>query len=96
MDGETISMRFVDAIIEKRFTGIVHRKLFLSQTSHNSNLILQGRKTKLVIVLVQKDSPRQQGEDPLSAERAGNLSSVCDINQKMIFVLPYNDHLMGN
>lgn len=56
---------------------------------------LQGRKTKIVIVLVQKDSPRPQGDDQIATERASNLASVCDISQKLIFILPHNDHLMG-
>lgn len=49
----------------------------------------------MVIVLVQKDSPRPQGDDQVATERAANLASVCDINQKLIFILPHNDHLMG-
>lgn len=35
------------------------------------------------------------GNDALSTERAANLASVCDINQIIMYVLSYNDHLMG-
>lgn len=58
--------------------------------------LTHGRNTKLAIVLLQKGAPGvPAGEDSVSTERSANLASVCDINQKMIFVLPYNDHLMG-
>lgn len=58
--------------------------------------LTHGRNTKLAIVLLQKAAPTvPAGEDSVSTERSANLASVCDINQKMIFVLPYNDHLMG-
>lgn len=66
----------------------------LMQTIKN---LTHGRNTKLAIVLLQKSSPNSAGElDSISNERTANLASVCDIHQKMIFVLPYNDHLMGN
>lgn len=55
----------------------------------------QGRNTRLAIVLLQKNATLPPGDDALSTERAANLASVCDINQKMIYILPYNDHLMG-
>lgn len=35
------------------------------------------------------------GEDLLATERNAHLASACDINPKLIFVLPHNDHLMG-
>lgn len=55
---------------------------------------LQGRHTKLAIVLLQKNI--NTTEDTLAAEHQSILAAKCDINQKMIFVLPYNDNLMGN
>lgn len=54
---------------------------------------VQGRHTKLGIVLLQKN---MNVDDALSVERQSTLAAKCDINQKMIFVLPYNDNLMGN
>lgn len=35
------------------------------------------------------------GDDLVASERAANLTSLCDINAKQLFVLPYNDHLLG-
>uniref|UniRef100_A0A1Q3F724 Trafficking protein particle complex subunit 11 n=1 Tax=Culex tarsalis TaxID=7177 RepID=A0A1Q3F724_CULTA len=61
---------------------------------------LQGRNTRLAVVLLQKGSPSSvpavPGEDMLASERAAHLTSTCDINAKMLFVLPHNDHLMGH
>lgn len=59
---------------------------------------LQGRNTQLIVVLIQKGSGGQstQNDDLLSSERAANLTSMCDINAKLLFVLPYMDqHLMN-
>lgn len=40
-------------------------------------------------------SPAHPGDDLLAAERTANLASACDINPKMIFMLPHQDHLLG-
>lgn len=57
---------------------------------------LQGRNTQLLVVLIQKGTVTQQSDDLLSSERAANLTSQCDINAKMLFVLPYMDqHLLN-
>lgn len=48
----------------------------------------QGRNTKLAIVLLQRNTA---GDD----DRLSTLATKCEINQKMIFVLPFNDHLTG-
>lgn len=53
----------------------------------------QGRHTKLAIVLLQKNIGTT--DDALSGERLSTLATKCDITQKMIFILPYNDNLMG-
>lgn len=47
---------------------------------------------KLAIVLLQKNT---SNDEILSNERLSTLAAKCDLNQKMIFVLPYNDNLMG-
>lgn len=65
----------------------------LIQSLKNS---LQGRNTRLAVVLLQKGTTHAQGEDLLASERAAHLTSTCDINAKMLFVLPHNDHLMGH
>lgn len=59
---------------------------------------LQGRNMQLIVVLIQQGSGGQstQNDDLLSSERAANLTSMCDINAKLLFVLPYMDqHLMN-
>ncbi|XP_053673204.1 trafficking protein particle complex subunit 11 [Anopheles nili] len=57
---------------------------------------LQGRNTRIAIALLQRGNYLQQGEDMLASERAAQLTSNCDINAKLLFVLPHNDHLMGH
>lgn len=55
---------------------------------------LQGRNTKIAVVLLQKGSPIPS-TDVIAVERSANLTSKCDINPKMLFVLSHNEHLMG-
>ncbi|XP_055529161.1 trafficking protein particle complex subunit 11 isoform X2 [Wyeomyia smithii] len=57
---------------------------------------LQGRNTRLAVVLLQKGASIPQGDDLLASERASHLTSTCDITAKMLFVLPHNDHLMNH
>ncbi|XP_058056020.1 trafficking protein particle complex subunit 11 [Anopheles bellator] len=57
---------------------------------------LQGRNTRIAIALLQRGQHLAQGDDLLASERAAQLTSNCDINAKMLFVLPHNDHLMGH
>ena len=56
---------------------------------------LQGRTTKVAVVLIQKSSPLPPGEDMVAAERAAALCSACDLSAKSLFVLPHTDHLIG-
>lgn len=56
---------------------------------------LEGRNTRLGVVLIQQKAPLPTGEDVLAAERAAALCSVSDINPKCLFVLPHVDHLQG-
>nr|XP_002733772.1 PREDICTED: trafficking protein particle complex subunit 11-like [Saccoglossus kowalevskii] len=56
---------------------------------------LQGRGTKVAVVLIQKNSPLPPGEDMVAAERAAALCSACDLSAKSLFVLPHSDHLFG-
>lgn len=61
-------------------------------TSSNK-VSLQSRNTKIAVVLLQKGSPTST--DVIAVERSANLTSKCDINSKMVFVLSHNEHLMG-
>lgn len=46
-----------------------------------------------MIVLLQRST--NQADDAMAGERLSTLATKCEINQKMIFILPYNDNLMG-
>ncbi|XP_056633401.1 trafficking protein particle complex subunit 11 [Diorhabda sublineata] len=56
---------------------------------------LEGRNTRLTIVLIQNCTPLPPGEDALAAERAAALCSSCELNSQSLFVLPHGDHLQG-
>lgn len=56
---------------------------------------LQGRNTKVAVVLIQKKTPLPPGEDVIASERASTLCSACDLSGKSLFVLPHTDHLVG-
>lgn len=56
---------------------------------------LQGRNTKVAVVLIQKKTPLPPGEDLVASERASALCNACDLPGKSLFVLPHTDHLVG-
>lgn len=56
---------------------------------------LQGQSTKIAIALLQRASHLPASEEQLAQERTAALASTCDLNPKLIFVFPYNEHLMG-
>uniref|UniRef100_A0A8C2WWW0 Trafficking protein particle complex subunit 11 n=1 Tax=Cyclopterus lumpus TaxID=8103 RepID=A0A8C2WWW0_CYCLU len=56
---------------------------------------LQGRNTKVAVVLIQKKTPLPPGEDLVASERAATLCNACDLSGKSLFVLPHTDHLVG-
>ncbi|KAL3856772.1 hypothetical protein ACJMK2_011491 [Sinanodonta woodiana] len=56
---------------------------------------LQGRGTKVSVVLIQKNAPLPPGEDVVAVERAASLCSLCDLSAKHLYVLPHTDHLVG-
>lgn len=56
---------------------------------------LQGQSTKLAIALLQRATQQQPGEEQLAGERVAALASACDLNPKLIFAFPYNEHLVG-
>ena len=58
---------------------------------------LQGRNTKLCVVLLQNQKPVPAGDDPssLAVTRAGALCKACDLSSKMLFVVPIIDNLRG-
>lgn len=62
---------------------------------HLSNA-LQGRQTRICLVLLQKNPHAIPGEELLAAERMTSLTKACDLNPKLAFVLNYNEHLLGH
>lgn len=56
---------------------------------------LEGRNTRLGVVLIQQKAPLPTGEDMQAMERAAALCAASDINPKCLFVLPHGDHLSG-
>ncbi|XP_071945007.1 trafficking protein particle complex subunit 11-like [Antedon mediterranea] len=56
---------------------------------------LQGRLTRVAVVLIQKNAPLPPGEDVVAAERAAALCAACDLSAKSLFVLPWTGHLLG-
>ncbi|GFT33359.1 trafficking protein particle complex subunit 11 [Nephila pilipes] len=56
---------------------------------------LQGRSTRVALVLIQKRAALPGADDQIAAERAASLCSACDLSGKTLFVLPHSDHLYG-
>ncbi|XP_054273779.1 trafficking protein particle complex subunit 11 [Macrosteles quadrilineatus] len=56
---------------------------------------LEGRNTKLGVVLIQHKAPLPVAEDTVAVERAAALCAASDISPKCLFVLPHVDHLQG-
>uniref|UniRef100_A0A1E1XLT0 Trafficking protein particle complex subunit 11 n=1 Tax=Amblyomma sculptum TaxID=1581419 RepID=A0A1E1XLT0_AMBSC len=56
---------------------------------------LQGRNTKVALVLVQNNLSIPVGDNLLATERAHALCNACELPPKALFVLPYSDHLFG-
>uniref|UniRef100_UPI00358EE0D2 trafficking protein particle complex subunit 11 n=1 Tax=Myxine glutinosa TaxID=7769 RepID=UPI00358EE0D2 len=56
---------------------------------------LQGRGTKVAVVLIQKKAPLPPGEDLVASERASTLCAACELSAKALFVLPHTDHIVG-
>jgi uncharacterized protein involved in propanediol utilization len=57
---------------------------------------LEGRNTKIAIVLIQNELPSSSGtEDLVATERATALCAACELPAKTLYFLPYADHLLG-
>ncbi|XP_020292596.1 trafficking protein particle complex subunit 11 [Pseudomyrmex gracilis] len=57
---------------------------------------LDGRSTKLAVVLIQRAvQPLPGSEDVVATERATALCGACDLTAKLLYVLPHADHLLG-
>lgn len=57
---------------------------------------LEGRNTKIAVVLIQKESPAPPGtEDLVAAEHATALCAACELPARTLYFLPYTDHLLS-
>ncbi|XP_046424871.1 trafficking protein particle complex subunit 11 isoform X1 [Neodiprion fabricii] len=57
---------------------------------------IEGRSTKIAVVLIQHGAPPQPGaEDAATTERATALCAACELPAKSLYVLPHGDHLLG-
>ncbi|XP_014475297.1 PREDICTED: trafficking protein particle complex subunit 11 [Dinoponera quadriceps] len=57
---------------------------------------LDGRSTKIAVVLIQRAiQPPPGAEDVVATERATALCGACDLTAKFLYILPHADHLLG-
>lgn len=56
-------------------------------------LSLEGRKSRIVVVLIQKLMPAV--DDTITTERAASLCEACSLNPKALFILPVVDNIHG-
>ncbi|KAK0178490.1 hypothetical protein PV327_007378 [Microctonus hyperodae] len=56
---------------------------------------LEGRNTKIAVVLIQKIAPPPGSEDAIATQRATALCTACELPAKSLYVLPHGDHLLG-
>ncbi|XP_066598539.1 trafficking protein particle complex subunit 11-like [Prorops nasuta] len=57
---------------------------------------LEGRNTKIAVVLIQQNAQPPPGtEDIIATERATALCGACELPPKLLYILPHGDHLVG-
>ncbi|XP_076160826.1 trafficking protein particle complex subunit 11 gry isoform X2 [Ptiloglossa arizonensis] len=63
------------------------------QTLRNA---LEGRTTKIAVVLIQHcTQPPPGSEDALASERGTAVCGACELLPKLLYILPHGDHLLG-
>ncbi|XP_025415995.1 trafficking protein particle complex subunit 11 isoform X2 [Sipha flava] len=58
-------------------------------------LSLEGRKSRIVVVLIQKQLPILASDDTTTTERAASLCVACNLDPKALFILPVVDNIHG-
>ncbi|XP_050428738.1 trafficking protein particle complex subunit 11 [Adelges cooleyi] len=60
-------------------------------------LSLEGRKSRIVVVLIQKSMPLAvpAADDTITTERAASLCEKCNLNPKALFILPVAENIHG-
>jgi tetratricopeptide (TPR) repeat protein len=56
---------------------------------------LQGRNTRIALVLIQSRSTNPSGDDVVARERAAMLCNACKLSSNSLFLLPHADRLLG-
>lgn len=56
---------------------------------------LEERKSRIVVVLIQKRMPVSAMDDTVTSERAASLCEACTLNPKALFILPVVDNIHG-
>lgn len=56
---------------------------------------LEGRNSKIAVVLIQRGAQPPPGEEIGATERASALCAACELPAKNLYVLPHGDHLSG-
>ncbi|KAI5716724.1 hypothetical protein M8J76_011247 [Diaphorina citri] len=56
-------------------------------------LTLDGRHTKIALVLIQQDPPIPNGEEIIGGEKSLSLIAECEINRNYLLLLPYNNNV---
>ncbi|XP_014211822.1 trafficking protein particle complex subunit 11 isoform X2 [Copidosoma floridanum] len=72
------------------------KKMECASRVQSLRAVLEGRNTKIAVVLIQKEAPPLPGtEDLVATERATALCAACELPAKTLYFLPYADHLLG-
>lgn len=68
----------------------------ISSRVHSMRHAVEGRNTRIVVVLIQQVAPLPGGEDTLGSDRATALCASCELNSEHLFILlPHDHHLVG-
>lgn len=68
--------------------------IYLKLSEYN-RLSLEGRKSRIVVVLIQKQMSVPAVDDTITTERAASLCEACTLNPKALFILPVVDNIHG-
>lgn len=71
------------------------RMLECTSRVQSMRVALEGRSTRICVVLIQQKPSMPSDEDPLAADRASALMLSADLNQKSLFILPNVNNING-
>lgn len=89
-------MRLKNTITQVIYTIIYIRILTKIYKMSFNRAALEGRSTKVALVLIQCSvPPPPDSEDIVATERATALCGACELPPNLLYVLPHGDHLSG-